>query len=80
MKAVWPRPSSLCNWRMASKKAGLDVADRAADLHQQEIQPVGDRHTNSLIMSVTCGITCTVRPRYAAPLLLDHLAVDAARR
>ena len=36
--------------------------------------------TNSLIMSVTCGITCTVRPRYSPrALALDHLAVDAPR-
>ena len=36
--------------------------------------------TNSLMASVTCGITCTVRAEIvAAPLLGDDLLVDAAR-
>jgi len=41
----------------------LDVADGAADLHQDEVDVPGSARTKRLISSVTWGITCTVAPR-----------------
>ena len=42
----------------------LDVADRAADLDDQDVDALGGhRGCGALISSVTCGITCTVPPR-----------------
>ena len=46
----------------------LDVADRAADLDDRDVDSSpsptpAPRSMNSLISSVMCGITCTVLPR-----------------
>ena len=46
------------------ERQALDVADRAADLHQHEVDARRcPTSTNCLMASVTCGITCTVPPR-----------------
>jgi hypothetical protein len=56
------------------ERQALDVADRAADLDQHEIEAVVAVETNSLMASVTCGMTCTVRAEIiAAPLLGDDV-------
>jgi hypothetical protein len=43
----------------------LDVADRAADLHDHHVAAGATRFMCALISSVTCGMTCTVLPRYS---------------
>ena len=44
----------------------LDVADRAADLDDGDVDALGGvARPRALISSVMCGITCTVAPRYS---------------
>ena len=46
------------------EREDLDVADRAADLGDHDVDVVGrDRRMRRLISSVMCGITWTVLPR-----------------
>ena len=49
------------------ERQALDVADRAADLDQHDVDVgrLGDAQDAALISSVMCGITCTVEPRYS---------------
>ena len=45
------------------ERQAFDVADRAADFAQYEIEVSLPSRMNSLIASVTCGMTWTVAPR-----------------
>ena len=48
------------------ERQALDVADRAADLDDHDVDVLARRaRMLSLISLVMCGITCTVRPRYS---------------
>ncbi len=81
MKAVWPRPRSLCKLADGfEERQALDVAHRAADFDQQEIQPVGVGQHEFLdhVGDVRDHLHGAAQIA-ALALLLDHLAVDAAR-
>jgi type II secretory pathway component PulM len=45
------------------ERQALDVADRAADLDEHDVDVLRGRADASLISLVMCGMTCTVRPR-----------------
>jgi hypothetical protein len=47
------------------ERQALDVADRAADLDDHEVEALGAARMRALISSVMCGMTCTVAPRYS---------------
>ena len=63
------------------ERQALDVADRAADLGQHDVDVArsADAQDAALISSVMCGMTCTVLAQVLAlALLADHRVVDPA--
>ena len=64
MKTESPRGSSLPSWRMASKNGRPSMSPTVPPISTStKSSPSLPERTNSLMASVTCGITCTVPPR-----------------
>ena len=61
---AFPRPTSCRNWRIASRNGSDSMSPTVPPISTRttSLSPA-TRRTQSLISSVTCGMTCTVLPR-----------------
>ena len=72
------RPTWLRNWRIASRNGRLSMSPTVPPISVMTTSTSSDcatRWMRRLISSVTCGITCTVDPRYSPLRSLRMIAL-----